>query len=462
MKVEALEDVSMDLRVLNRSRHQTRVLLLVAFGGLLLLLAAMGLSSLSNLRTIQMRDEQIRNQYIGRDHILEQLRSEIFLSGTYVRDLLLEPDAARADLHRQELEQTRLHIESLVIDYTKLLQPEERAPFGQFRHELDSYFGSLQPALAWNMQQRHDYGYAFMTNLLLPRRMVVVHLADQLRQVSEKQWAVSSHDVGSLFAIFRLRLLLFVVLTFAVGLLLAAVSFWRILALEKQTAQQLQETLSTRSALQDLSTRLLQVQESERKSIARELHDEVGQALSGILLGIANLAAMLQPQAGEDVGRELQKLRRLTEKTVATVRDMSLLLRPSMLDDLGLVPALEWQAREVSRNSGLNVAVQAAENVSDELSDDGRTCIYRVVQEALRNSVRHARASHAKVQLIDKDGRLHLTIEDDGEGFTPDRERGLGLLGMEERVRHLGGFFSITSEPGRGSRISVQLPLSTV
>ncbi len=462
MKVESLEEVSKDLTVLSRSRHQTRLLLLVAFGGLLLLLAAMGLSGLSNLGSIQTRNEQIRNEYIGRDHILEQLRSEIFLSGTYVRDLLLEPDAARADLHRRELAQTRSHIESLVSDYTKVLQPEERAPFGQFRQQLHSYFESLQPALTWNVQQRRQFGYAFMTNLLLPRRMVVVHLADQLQQVSEKQWVASSHDIGTLFANFRLRLLLFLLLTFAVGLLLAGVSFWRILVLEKETAKQLRETLSARSALQDLSTRLLEVQESERKSIARELHDEVGQALSGILLGIANLAAMLQPQAGEDVGRELQKLRRLTEKTVATVRDMSLLLRPSMLDDLGLVPALEWQAREVSRNSGLNVAVQAAENVSDELSDDGRTCIYRVVQEALRNCVRHARASQARVQLIDRDGRLHLTIEDDGEGFTPDREKGLGLLGMEERVRHLGGLFSIASEPGRGSRISVQLPLSTV
>jgi signal transduction histidine kinase len=140
------------------------------------------------------------------------------------------------------------------------------------------------------------------------------------------------------------------------------------------------------------------------------------------------------------------------------VRDMSLLLRPSMLDDLGLIPAVQWQAREVSRNNDIYVQV-VAESVPDNLPDDHKTCIYRVVQEGLRNAVRHAKAKTVRITLGLYADNLLLTIKDDGQGFQPDREKGLGLLGMEERVAHLNGRFRLESVVGRGTSIRVELPL---
>jgi len=141
------------------------------------------------------------------------------------------------------------------------------------------------------------------------------------------------------------------------------------------------------------------------------------------------------------------------------VRNMSLLLRPSMLDDLGLVPALQWQAREVWKRSGVWVEVDA-ETVPEELPEEHRTCIYRIVQEALHNCVQHAEAHHVKITVKREKAGLRLAIEDDGKGFRPNREKGMGLLGMQERVTHLGGQFAIESAPASGTVLRVALPLA--
>jgi signal transduction histidine kinase len=131
-----------------------------------------------------------------------------------------------------------------------------------------------------------------------------------------------------------------------------------------------------------------------------------------------------------------------------------------MLDDLGLIPALEWQAREVSRRSSIQVKV-AAEKVPDSLSDAVRTCIYRVVQEALHNVSQHSGARSATVTVCQTGESLMLIVKDDGRGFDPVRMRGLGLLGMEERVKQLGGRMEIQSQPGKGTALRVTLPVST-
>jgi signal transduction histidine kinase len=137
---------------------------------------------------------------------------------------------------------------------------------------------------------------------------------------------------------------------------------------------------------------------------------------------------------------------------------LALLLRPSMLDDLGLVAALEWQAREVSKRTGMLVGL-VEENVSDSLPEEHKTCVYRIVQEALNNCSKHAYAKHVQVTIRQKPGRLSLTIQDDGKGFDPVRARGLGLVGMTERVSQLKGILKVDSVAGRGTSLCVDLPL---
>ena len=438
--------------------RQTRPLLLFGFGGLLLLLAFTGLNALSVLRKIEIRSETIRADYFNRDRILEQLRSDIYLSGTYVRDLLVEQDPSRADTHRRELQDVRRRIEGNISAYDAILRTEERAPFRTFTTEVESYFESLRPALEWNATQRQALGYAFMKDSLLPRRMVIVRLADQIAVFNQRQMEAGNQHIVNLFSSFRRFLILFLVLTLICGALLAGGSIHRILRLERLSASRFEEVEHARTALRELSARLIAVQESDRRSLSRELHDEIGQALSALLLGIGNVAAVLPPHNSAEARAQLSDLRRLAETTVAAVRDMSLLLRPSMLDDLGLIPALQWQAREVSRTSNVSVQVNA-DSAPEDLPEEHKTCIYRIVQEALRNVVRHANAKNVRVRLDHKGEELVLTIQDDGHGFIPEREKGLGLLGMEERVMHLNGVFRIESTPGAGTSIRVELPI---
>ncbi len=443
-----------------RTGSQTQHLLLIGFGGLLLLLAFTGFNALSILNRIQTRNESIRQDYVNRDRILEQLRSDIYLSGTYVRDFLLEPDPARADVHRNELHATRNRIEVTITAYRQVLGGEEKPSFQRFTDEVVSYFDSLTPALQWNSAQRKEFGYSFMKDSLLPKRMVIVRLADQISRFNQEQMEKGSKRVAALFSAFRRDLVTLLVVTLLIGLLLAAGSIHRILRLERLSAVRFDEASHARRALGDLSARLVEAQESERRALSRELHDEVGQALSALLLALGNVAAMISPDEHPEARNQLLDTRRLAEKTVAIVRDMSLLLRPSMLDDLGLLPALEWQAREVSRTSNLRVNVQA-ESVPEELPDEQRTCIYRVVQEALRNVTRHADAKHVQIRLTQDSEALRLTIQDDGRGFIPEREKGVGLLGMEERVKRLNGWFQVQSQPGNGTVIHVDLPRFT-
>jgi len=137
---------------------------------------------------------------------------------------------------------------------------------------------------------------------------------------------------------------------------------------------------------------------------------------------------------------------------------MALLLRPSMLDDLGLVPALEWQEREVSKRTGMLVDT-VEENVSDNLPEELKTCVYRIVQEALNNCSKHAYAKNVRVTVRQEPNHLGVSIEDDGKGFDPSRVRGLGLVGMNERVSQLGGVLKVDSDPTRGTCLWVDLPL---
>jgi signal transduction histidine kinase len=148
------------------------------------------------------------------------------------------------------------------------------------------------------------------------------------------------------------------------------------------------------------------------------------------------------------------------ENTVRVIRNMSLLLRPSMLDDLGLVPALKWQAREMSKRSSMDVIVDT-HAVSDDIPDEHKTCIYRVVQEALHNCSRHSQASTVRIHVEQKSEVLSLSIEDDGKGFDVKHSKGLGLLGIEERVARLGGTFEARSAPGIGTALLVTLPMTT-
>jgi signal transduction histidine kinase len=241
------------------------------------------------------------------------------------------------------------------------------------------------------------------------------------------------------------------------------------LAVAIQHARLHQEVRAANQRLHALSRRLVEAQENERRHIARELHDEVGQALTTVIINLQAVQRLLDaPRAERDEAPDplayLEESLQTVRRTLQQVRDMSLDLRPSLLDDLGLVPALRWYADRQAQRAGFAVHF-GADLPEMRLPVDVETTCFRVVQEALTNVVRHAQAQRVSIQLRQGQESLDLNILDDGRGFDVERALqraagggSLGLLGMQERVHFAGGEMDIQSAPGHGTEIRVSLP----
>ncbi len=254
------------------------------------------------------------------------------------------------------------------------------------------------------------------------------------------------------------------------GIVLACVSAWLLYRLlhprsAAEPRSDLAEVQRTRSELETsnrelhaMAGRLFSLQEDERRAISRDLHDDIGQSITAIKLSAC--AALDE----DDDGRrrdDLQQIVALADTTVARLRDLSTLLRPPQLDALGLEAALRWQAGVLFRSapSELLASIDALPRRPD--NDIEQAC-FRIAQESLTNALRHARASQVLLQLQDGgQGRLHLQVRDDGEGFDPGGPRGLGLIVMRERAQSVGGVLRIESAPGEGTLIDLHLPYQT-
>jgi signal transduction histidine kinase len=428
--------------------------LMAGFGGMLAMMAFAEIDGVRALEGIEKANDALRQDFALRTRVLERIRGDVYVSGTYVRDYLLEPEAGKAEGHRYSLLETRNDIDAALAQYRPLIHDRERKPIEALTTALADYWNTLDPVFTWSPAVRKRDGFAFLRDVVSPARMSMLAIADQIRELNEAQLNEGKLRLEQTFTEFRGRLRLVIGLTIGLGLLLAAFSIYRILGLESETSRQFRE-------VQQLSSRLVQAQEEERRSIARELHDEVGQSLTGVLVEMANLSTLIRAGELDPVAVKAGEIKKLVESSIGVVRNMALLLRPAMLDDLGLVPALEWQAREVSKRNGVWVQVDAG-GVPENLPEEHKTSVYRIVQEALHNAVQHAEARRITVTVKQEAHRLSVTIEDDGKGFSPARTKGMGLLGIEERVGHLGGTFSVDSEPGRGAALRVSLPVETI
>ena len=289
-------------------------------------------------------------------------------------------------------------------------------------------------------------------------KALMIGIADKIDSFNEQALSSGGQRAAELFSGLRQRVIAILGLTLGIGSILAAASIMHILRMEQEGRLRYDEIQGAQQELKRLSARLVEAQEQERRAISRELHDQVGQSLNALRVDLGNLAA-ITPPGNQEAHQFLSTARGLADESIKALRNMALLLRPSMLDDLGLVAAMGWQAREVSRRTGIRVDLIAHE-VPEQLPEELKTSAYRVVQEALQNASRHAEAHKVRIAVQQERDRLSLTIQDDGKGFDTQLVRGLGLLGMEERVKHLGGTFHIQSQIGEGTLLTISLPLA--
>jgi signal transduction histidine kinase len=420
----------------------------LGFGGMLAVFLFAALDAIYLVREMRTENAALRESSLERSKGLEAIRSYIVLSHSYVGDHLLDEDGKNSATEMAELQTAWNNTQAALANYpASTLQ--ERLLLDQLQEVLAAHWQRVVRLMSSPREQRIALGAAFYGQEVIPLRSAVLEIAARVQDADARQLASTEEQIQREFAGLTQRLALVLNIALGAALVLALGCVLYILRVEGQNERRYGETI-------DLSARLRDAQEEERRVLSRELHDEVGQTLSAVLVDAANLARHIP--AEDAAAREyLENIRSHASASVNSIRDISLLLRPSMLDDLGLVAALEWQAREVSRRGGVKVRV-VAENMPESLDDAVRTGIYRLVQEALHNVSSHASAGHAVVTVRTVEKGIELTVEDDGAGFDAGHTRGLGLLGMEERVKQLGGRFDIESHPGKGTTLRVFLP----
>lgn len=399
---------------------------------------------------------RIQDQQRLTQTLITKVERETGLISITMREFLLDNSPALNNRYQAEFLHLRGELLSALAGLREIPALQGNPTLDTLDREVLSYLEGIEPVFSWSNSQRASRGLYFLRQEQRTRSSSVVDIAERVSQLTKAAYA---RQLGSLndaqvdFATDTERVLAIV---FVVGGMISILTVARLVVLEERAGQQRARMALAELELRALSTRLMEAQEEERKTISRELHDEVGQLLTGLRMSLGGLARSRTDEAQFDT--QLAESKALAEQALRSIRDLAVGLRPSVLD-LGLVPAIRYQARRFSSYSGLPVRVQAAEDLA-ELPEEHRICLYRVVQECLTNAAKHAAAKSIHIELRQRDGMMEVVVRDDGVGFArlPGAQGGIGLIGMEERVRDLQGTLSVQTAPAVGTRVEVRLP----
>jgi signal transduction histidine kinase len=425
--------------------------LTTAFAALLLVMGVSTLLVGRNARNAQSRVTELTEARMRTDDDLDAIRNNVYQIGIITRDYLLDPDPASANQYFEQFGMVRADTEKS-FDNLSSAGIGDVPPVGlqDLRREFGAYSDLSAVVLNWSPEQKRTLGED-MLRQRFRRRQEIFALTGQVESLVTASFENREEQIRKSDEQFRASLNRISIGALLLGIGISVVTLLHVKRLEKQSRL-------AESELRSLSGQLRTTQEQERKYLSRELHDQVGQLLTGLRMELGGIARTAEHMGGEIAAR-ITRAKGIAEQVLRVVRDIAMLLRPSMLDDLGLTPALDWLGREVSRSSGMEIQMDI-ELAANTLPEAHRTCLYRVVQEALTNAARHSGARKVHVVLKTSGAWVSGTISDDGRGFESNsgRMKGLGLIGMQERVRELGGSIRIVSSLGRGTRIEIRLP----
>ncbi|HKO59287.1 MAG TPA: sensor histidine kinase [Thermoanaerobaculia bacterium] len=382
----------------------------------------------------------------------------MYLSSIYIRDYLLDTDSADGPEYRQQLTELRQKHTASVKELRTLLPATVAQRMDNLDHRLDEYWEAFEPLFEWSAYEKLMRSGRFLRREVLPRREAVLAITSDIEQLNNTNLATQRAEVSRRLAVFHQDLHRRLWRTLFLGFVVALIAVIRLRMLERRSERQRLHAEQAEQEMRLLSQQLVAAQEKERKKLTRELHDHVGQMLTALRMEVGR-ADRARGHSDAQLSQAIAEAKRLLDTILRSVRDLVMGLRPSMLDDFGLQPALEWHVRDFRRRFGIPVDLTLAGDI-DSLPDQYRTCIYRIVQEALTNCARHAQAKRIEVNVQLAQNTLDLVVADDGTGIDPGRARGVGLLGIEERVRELRGTFEIGTQKPNGTELHVTMPIA--
>ena len=415
------------------------------------------------IRSVQDVERQVAAAHdaFRRDSdILSTVRRNVLMGSVYVRDVLIDPGSVAREQYRDELRTLRSEIDAMLPAETLTMDDQgQRERWERLHTRLAQYWDSIDFVFE-DLPFDTMRAASILRRDVLPARNDVVQVLDELKDLQRLSQEQHDELIALLYADVRSRFLWVVAGALVMGIGIAWFAFWHVGRLERAVHRQRLAETGTRRELERLSARLVDAQEEERRTLARELHDEVGQALTAIKMDVG--VALRSTSTDARSRASLDEARAIAETTLQSVRDLSQLLHPSMLDDFGLPETLAAYLRSFSKRTGIRVQL-THDGLDGRLPADVEVCVYRIVQEALSNVARHSGALSASVSVTRRDDAVSLTIEDTGRGMggapSVGSPRGLGLIGMRERAQALSGRFAIGTRPGGGTRVAVTLPV---
>jgi signal transduction histidine kinase len=416
-----------------------------------------GYQLVENLRRIEQNVTKVQESYVRGEQTLSRIRTNILLGSIYLRDTLI--DGSRRESYRVELMRLRTEADALLVSYLpQASSAQEREHWMRLQAELAEYWASRDVAFS-EQPPTPEQAAALLSTRVVPKREVVLQIVDQLEALQVAANGRRQLEIDALYLQVRTRLLSMGAGTLLVALVVAVMASRHVNRLQREVERQRRSEQLNREDLERLSARLVDVQEQERRLLARELHDEVGQALTAVKMDIS---MALRGERDHRTRTALEEARDLSENILRSVRDMSQLLHPSALDDFGLPATLTAYLRNFSHRTGIRAHL--AETMQGRLAPAIEVCVYRIVQEALNNIAQHSGATACTVALNAEEAVLRLVIEDNGRGVGAGASslaarRGLGLIGMRERAQALGGTFTIGERQGGGTSLAATLPL---
>ncbi len=429
-----------------------------ALAGLRLLIATSVLGTSRKAEEIYTQLDQLNQRHRQVEGKLRRLRADIHLSGIYIRDYLLDTSREHAPEYRQHLtDLRRSHVST--VQELRVLLPRQVARIDDLQARLEDYWQTFEPLFDWTAAEKVFHSARFLRHEVLPRREAVLAITKEIEELNETSLATQRAEVKRREQAFRDDLYRRLRRTLLLGFGVALIAVLRLRALERRSEEQRRRAEEAEQQMRLLSQQLVAAQEEERKKLTRELHDHVGQMLTALRMEIGRADRSSRSKSDAQTGHALAEAKRLLDTILRSVRDLVMGLRPSMLDDFGLQPALEWHVRDFRRRFNIPVDLNVRGDLST-LPDQYRTCVYRIVQEALTNCARHAHASHVAITVAYDQSAFELTVADDGIGLNPDRAHGMGLLGIEERVRELHGRFAVQPRAESGTELCVTLPVT--
>ncbi len=443
---------------LKRRRRGVQVALLAGFAVVFALWLFWGYQLLRSLEQIEANVAQVQDSYDRGEQALLGIRTNVLLGSIFLRDALIDNGAPRRDYYRDELIRLRDEVDTLLASYVRDSTDEERAHWQRLQQALADYWTSRDDALREDVHSPAGNALLLL-NRVVPKRQVVLEIVDELGELQRGATARQRQTTNALHDAVRQRMIGLGTATMIVAFGVALVASRHVNRLQRQVEYQRIAEQDVRQDLERLSARLVDAQETERREISRELHDAIGQALTAVKMDIG--VALRGSELNDRTRHALEEAKDVTESTLQSVRDLSQLLHPSMLDDFGLPETLRAYLKRFAERTGMRATLDAA--TAPRMPAQIEACLYRIAQEAMNNIARHSGATATAVALTVRNHTVTLSVEDDGRGLTPapgtTTGHGLGLIAMRERAQAMGGTFSIGPRPAGGTVVRVTIPL---